>query len=319
MNYEYFVNNELVRLTIILGIVISTLFYKQTGMTLGGVIVPGYLALFIVAPLHIAATLAAASLSFLIVHGFLKKRFMLNGRRLFEVEILVALVLQVSWNVVYGMYHQANPISPIIYGIGFVLPGVITHEMGRHGWGRTLAATLIGAMLVYLIIVPLAAAQDLLSVYDAHIASSPLLRTQPYPFTFPLSLLPIAIVISILLDLLFVVVCSLITYLFINRLASRYILAFGRTRLGIMILAGVVIAWAAEILVIRFSGGTFVPWSGFVVIMPMIVSLLASDYERQGVLRTVGGLSLSAAGVWLVMQLVLLSLRQLGFAIGFAV
>ena len=45
--YNYFVNTELARLTIIIGILVATLVYKQTGMTLGGVIVPGYLALFL--------------------------------------------------------------------------------------------------------------------------------------------------------------------------------------------------------------------------------------------------------------------------------
>ena len=48
--YEYYVSNELARLTIIIGIVVSTIIYKRTGLTLGGVIVCGYLALFIGRP-----------------------------------------------------------------------------------------------------------------------------------------------------------------------------------------------------------------------------------------------------------------------------
>ena len=45
--YEYSISNELARLTIILGIVVSTIIYQRTGLTLGGVIVCGYLALFV--------------------------------------------------------------------------------------------------------------------------------------------------------------------------------------------------------------------------------------------------------------------------------
>src|SRR5215467_11033535 len=95
--YEYFVSDQLARLTIVLGIVVSTIIYKQTGRTLGGVIVCGYLALFIGHPVHILVTLSMAYFTFQIVHNILKKRYMLNGRKLFEVEILVGLLFQVSW------------------------------------------------------------------------------------------------------------------------------------------------------------------------------------------------------------------------------
>jgi len=329
--YDYFVNTELARLTIITGIVVATLIYKRTGMTLGGVIVPGYLALFIRYPANILVTLTAASLAFLIVHYVLKKRFLLDGRQLFEVEVLIALILQVIWNTVSGYYWRVDPTRLPIFGIGFVLPGVIAHEMGRSGWTRTLTTTVLGALLVYVIIVPLASIQELLAEYAPQIRHTPLLRTQPYPYSFPIELLSIGIVISILIDLslyrwiklraggyvtaaylamfflrpvdiLFVLFCSLLTYILINRLIGDSILAFGRTRLGITILAGVVLSWILELLAVNFSGGTFVPWSGFVIIMPMIVSLLAVDFERQGIFRTIGGVSVSSIGVWLVMQ-----------------
>jgi len=338
--YDYIVNTELARLTIIIGILVATLIYKQTGMTLGGVIVPGYLALFLRYPMNILVTLTAASLAFLVVHFILKKRFLMDGRQLFEVEVLVALVLQVIWNITSGYYGQIEPNWFPIFGIGFILPGVIAHEMGRGGWARTLVTTVLGAMLVYVIIVPLASIQELLAAYISPTRYTPLLRTQPYPYAFPIELLPIGLVVSILIDLLlyrwvklraggyvsaaylamfflrpvdifFVLFCSLLTYIFISRIVGNNILAFGRTRLGITILAGVVISWIAEILVINLSKGTFVPWSGFVIIMPMIVSLLAVDFERQGILRTIGGVSISSIGVGVVMQAVVLAILQL--------
>jgi poly-gamma-glutamate biosynthesis protein PgsC/CapC len=338
--YDYYVNTELARLTIIIGILIATLVYKQTGMTLGGVIVPGYLALFLRYPLNILVTLTAASLAFLVVHYILKKRFLMDGRQLFEVEVLVALVFQVIWNTIFGYFGRAEPDWLPIFGIGFVLPGVIAHEMGRSGWTRTLVTALLGAILVYVIIVPLASIQELLANYVSSTSYTPLLRTQPYPYAFPLALLPFGLVVSILIDLLlyrwvklraggyvtaaylamfflrpvdifFVLFCSLLTYIFISRIVGNSILAFGRTRLGITILAGVVISWIAEILVINLSRGTFVPWSGFVIIMPMIVSLLAADFERQGILRTLGAVSISSVGVGVVMQGVVLAIVQL--------
>ena len=212
--------------------------------------------------------------------------------------------------------------------------------MGRSGWGRTLVTTVLGAILVYVIIVPLASIQELLSTYISPTSYTPLLRTQPYPYAFPYELLPIGLVISIFIDLLlyrwvnlraggyvtaayiamfflrpidifFVLFCSLLTYIFISRFVGYSILAFGRTRLGFTILAGVVISWIAEILVINLSGGRFIPWSGFVIIMPMIVSLLAVDFERQGIFRTLGGVGVSSLGVGVVMQGVILAILQL--------
>ena len=259
---------------------------------------------------------------------------------MFEVEVLIALVLQVTWNIISGYFWRVDPNWFPIFGIGFILPGVIAHEMGRSGWGRTFVTTVLGAILVYVIIVPLASIQELLSTFVSPTSYTPLLRTQPYPYAFPLQLLPIGLVVSIFIDLLlyrwvklraggyvtaaylamfflrpvdifFVLFCSLLTFIFISRIVGYNILAFGRTRLGITILAGVVISWIAEILVINLFRGTFVPWSGFVIIMPMIVSLLAVDFERQGIWRTTGGVSISSIGVWLVMQGVVFAIFQL--------
>lgn len=336
--YEYYVSNELARLTIILGIVVSTIIYKRTGLTLGGVIVCGYLALFVGQPLHIIVTLIMSYFTYYIVYQFLQKRYMLNGRSLFEVEILVGLVLQVLWLTTINLFGLINIDLAILYGIGFVLPGVISHDMGRQGPKNTVGSILLGVLIVSLIIFPLSAIEELLPNFFLR-SSSPLLRTQPYTYAYPIHLLPFGIIASVVLDLLayskfkarsggfvtaaylalfalrpldllFVVVASILTFLFVQFLTSKLLLAFGRTKLGMMILAGVVISWLLEIIIINVTGGQFIPWSGFVVIMPTIASLIANDFAREGPYRTAVTTSLAAAGVWLVMQGMLLVLTR---------
>ena len=336
--YEYYVSNELARLTIILGIVVSTIIYKRTGLTLGGVIVCGYLALFVGQPLHIVVTLMMSYITYQIVYKILQKRYMLNGRSLFEVEILVGLVLQVIWLTMINLFGLINVDLAILYGIGFVLPGVISHDMGRQGPKNTIGSILLGVLIVSLIIFPLSAIEELLPNFFLR-SSSPLLRTQPYTYAYPINLLPFGIIASVFLDLLayskfkarsggfvtaaylalfalrpldllFVVVASILTFIFVQFLTSQMVLAFGRTKLGIMILAGVVISWLLEIFIINVTRGQFIPWSGFVVIMPTIASLIANDFAREGPYRTVVTTSLAAAGVWLVMQGMLLVLTQ---------
>src|ERR1044071_6674743 len=336
--YDYTISNELARLTIILGIVVSTIIYKRTGLTLGGVIVCGYLALFVGQPLHIIVTLAIAYLTNQIVYKILQKRFMLNGRKLFEIEILVGLIFQVLWIVIIRLFGTVNLDLTILYGIGFVLPGVIAHDMGRQGARNTIGSILLGVSIVALIIFPLSAIEELLPNLFIR-TSSPLLRAQPYIYTYPIQLLPIGIIISVFFDLLayskfqmrsggfvtaaylalfaarpfdllFVIVASILTFIFVQLLTARFILAFGRTKLGMMILSGVVISWLLEIMIINLTHGRFVPWSGFVIIMPTIASLIANDFAREGTSSTVITTSLASAGVWLVMQGMLFVLTQ---------
>lgn len=338
--YEYYLSDQLARLTIVLGIVISTIIYKQTGRTLGGVIVCGYMALFIGQPIHILVTLVMAYCTFQIVHNILKKRYMLNGRKLFEVEILVGLVFQVTWLVIIKLLTQMDLELTALYGIGFVLPGVIAHDMGRQGPTNTLSSIFLGVMVVALIVAPLSAIEQVLPLNLGNVTPT-LYRSQPYQYTYPIKLLPFGIIASVVidlliysrlryraggfvtaaylalvafrpLDLLFVLVCSAITYLFVKLITTRVVLAFGRTKLGIMILSGVVIAWALEIFATILSDGRYVPWSGFVVIMPTIVSLIANDYDRQGATRTLSAVSMSTLVVFVVMQVFVFLLNWLG-------
>lgn len=193
---------DIVRLTIILGLVISTLIYKRTGNTMGGILIPGYLALYFTQPLHIFSTLLIASLTYYIVHQRLKKIYMLNGRRLFEVEILMALILQITFSAILTLLGGTNSSWALLYGIGFVIPGLIAHEIGRQGLVKTLTTTLFGTLLVFVIITPLAAVERTLPDSWTLINISPLLRAQPFSYAYAIGLLPIAIVISVMVDML---------------------------------------------------------------------------------------------------------------------
>jgi poly-gamma-glutamate biosynthesis protein PgsC/CapC len=336
--YEYSMSNELARLTIILGIVVSTIIYKRTGLTLGGVIVCGYLGLFIGQPIHILVTLVFSYFTYQIVYKFLQKRFMLNGRKLFEVEILVGLIFQALWITMIKMLGAINIDLAILYGIGFVLPGVIAHDMGRQGPRNTIGSILLGVSIVGLIVFPLSAIEELLPNLLIR-ASTPLYRAEPYAYAYPIQLLPFGIIASVLLDLLayskfktrsggfvtaaylalfvlrpldliFVVVASILTFVFVQLLTSRFVLAFGRTKLGMMILSGVVISWLLEIAIINATQGRIAPWAGFVIIMPTIASLIANDFAREGTYPTVVTTSLATVGVWLVMQGMVFMLYQ---------
>ena len=98
--HNYAFDTELARLAIALGVAASMIYYERFGVTTGGVIIPGYLALFVTQPSQIVVTLLVGMATFWIVQRILRPRLMLWGRRLYEAEVLTALVIQLIWGLV---------------------------------------------------------------------------------------------------------------------------------------------------------------------------------------------------------------------------
>ncbi len=334
--YEYAFDTELVRVALILGIITSMLFYNRYGVTTGGAIVPGYLALFVPRPTQIVMTFLIAIVTYQLVQRWLRPRFMLWGRRLFEAEILVALALQI---LVHGLLYvpaSSDPRLIALYSVGFVLPGVIAHDMGRQKAQVTVQAGIICTLVVFGIMTLIRALRDIFGLY-VPIGDLPL-RTGGLTYAYPPGWLLLGVTVSVLgsialyhrnllprrllahslrsggfvsagylalfvfqpLDILFVVVCAGITYLIVTRLLMQRAILFGRAKLSAMFLTGMTVTWLGELL-LDFSGLGFVPWLGFNAIAPTIVSLLANDAQRQGPRRTVMGMGLATGLVFLVM------------------
>jgi hypothetical protein len=58
---------NLLALSIGIGLVVSLLFSELFGLAAGGLVVPGYIALYLTRPIDIAVTLAAALLTFFLI------------------------------------------------------------------------------------------------------------------------------------------------------------------------------------------------------------------------------------------------------------
>jgi hypothetical protein len=81
--HDYLYDEETVRFALIFGVIVGMLLYERLQVTTGGAIVPGYLGLFILAPLSIGVTLVTAYATFRIVNGPIASRTILYGRRKF--------------------------------------------------------------------------------------------------------------------------------------------------------------------------------------------------------------------------------------------
>jgi poly-gamma-glutamate biosynthesis protein PgsC/CapC len=322
--HDYLYDAELVRLALAFGVVLSMLFYERYGVTTGGIIVPGYLALFVLRPTQIAATLLIGIAIYLIVQKLLRPRWMLWGRKLFETEIVVALLLQSIWLGTFLYLAPREQNLTFLYSIGFLLPGIIAHDMGRQGVRTTILAASGSALVVFGLITLVGAFRDIWGLPTSTAGRLP--TTPTAPLAFPETWLLLAVIASVLAsiflyrrglfrralltdslrtggfvtagylalfatrpaDLAFVLICGAVTYLIVTQILMKQAILFGRTKMAAMFLTGIVVTWLAEIL-IGLSSLDYAPWIGFNAIVPTIAALLANDAERQGPWRTLAG------------------------------
>jgi len=79
-----------------IGIAVGFLFYELVGLSPGGIVVPGYIALFIDQPLRIMVTVGIAIFTYYIV-TLLSNCLILYGKRRFLSMILISFL--VKWVV----------------------------------------------------------------------------------------------------------------------------------------------------------------------------------------------------------------------------
>ena len=131
-----------------IGIVVSFGFYEIVGLSPGGIVVPGYIALFLDQPIRILVTLLVALLTYFIIKK-LSNYIILYGRRRFLAMVLIGFLLK--WLVEEIIVIM--PISGIeLRSIGYIIPGLIANEMRRQGILPTIYSLIIVSIIVRLIL-----------------------------------------------------------------------------------------------------------------------------------------------------------------------
>ena len=132
---------------VFLGLLLSLIFVGITGFYPGGIIVPGYLVLFMEQPHRIAGTLLAACLTF-VCYKFASRYLILFGKRRFVFMILVGAVWTFLW---IQVFPSIFPLSPEFRVIGWVIPGLIANHFERQGVVITTASFVTVTVFVYFI------------------------------------------------------------------------------------------------------------------------------------------------------------------------
>lgn len=134
--------------SLLIGLIIGIIFYEIWGLSPGGVITPGYFALFIHQPNRIFVTVIIA----LIVWGILEllsRNFILYGKRKF----LLALLLGFCGKLIIESFIQPLAFVHIdLLSVGYIIPGLMANEISRQNIVKTIAATGIVSVVVYFIL-----------------------------------------------------------------------------------------------------------------------------------------------------------------------
>ena len=134
--------------TLLIGLLLALLWAEITDLSPGGIIVPGYFALYLDRPLRAAATLAVALLT-LLIYRFLARHLILFGRRRFVLMVLVGAVFSQVWLLVLPRVFAA-PVELRV--IGWVIPGILASSLARQKVLPTLASLAAVATLTFAVV-----------------------------------------------------------------------------------------------------------------------------------------------------------------------
>tara|TARA_S200000501_G_scaffold379024_1_gene446621 strand:- start:1720 stop:2163 length:444 start_codon:yes stop_codon:yes gene_type:complete len=128
-----------------IGIVLSLVLSETLGVTAGGIIVPGYIALHLHDPLQVFSTFVVALLAWVIIQLLGKVMFLYGKRRMVLALILGFFLGYVSRNFVFLPQDLGS-----VAVIGNIIPGLIANWMDRQGILRTVSVIILTAVMVKL-------------------------------------------------------------------------------------------------------------------------------------------------------------------------
>lgn len=139
-------------LSVGIGLVVGLLFVEYFGLSAGGMVVPGYIALNLSHPGTIVLTLATGLGTFAIVRA-LSTLLIIFGRRRIALTVLIAFLLGALIRMLFAGTLIPQKIEDTYTVIGFIIPGLIAISIDRQGILETFATLLTASAIVRLILI----------------------------------------------------------------------------------------------------------------------------------------------------------------------
>jgi poly-gamma-glutamate biosynthesis protein PgsC/CapC len=130
-----------------LGLVVSLIFSEAIGLAAGGMVVPGYVALYLNQPLRILGTVIAALATYLTLR-FISHFVILYGRRCLVISVVLGFFYGVLTR--FLMVEMPAPELAQLVAVGYIVPGLLAYWMERQGIIATLCVMIMAAVPVRL-------------------------------------------------------------------------------------------------------------------------------------------------------------------------
>ena len=134
---------------LIIGILISIIFYELTDISPGGIIVPGLLVTYINSIERVVFTVIIALLTYLIVK-FLSKYVLVFGKRRFALMIIISIFLSIIFELIT---HALSGYLLSVSIVGYTIAGLIANDFYKQGIKKTIPALAICVCLLELIVI----------------------------------------------------------------------------------------------------------------------------------------------------------------------
>ena len=132
------------------GLLVSLFFGEMFGITAGGMVVPGYIALQLVGPTRVLGTIAVALVVLFLIRTA-DKFTLLYGRRRFVLTILLGFFLGLALEELLRTDITGTHVE--FRAIGFVIPGLLAQWMDHQGVTVTLAGLMVVAVITRFVLI----------------------------------------------------------------------------------------------------------------------------------------------------------------------
>jgi len=139
--------DTIVQAAVGMGVIISLMFSELLGASAGGIVVPGYIALYLDKPLQILGTLVISLLTWGIIR-IISNFTLLFGKRRMVLSILIGFIL--GWLSRILVVQDITIHQLQMQSIGYIIPGLIANWFERQGFWKTLSSMGIAAIVVRL-------------------------------------------------------------------------------------------------------------------------------------------------------------------------
>ncbi|MEQ1785834.1 MAG: poly-gamma-glutamate biosynthesis protein PgsC/CapC [Acidimicrobiales bacterium] len=320
---DYLFPIEVVRFAFVVGVVVSMLLYERRHLTTGSIVVPGYVAVFLLLPSALLATVVNAAVTYVLVNKVLMRWFLLYGRTKFTILAAISISLQT-------VMLELSPSGPWLWerdvpyfvGVGYVVPALIAHDMARQGIVKTAKSVLLASGLV--------AGPILLAVVLRLPDVTQLAPFRPIAHAhLPATWIPLAILLSAVAawgvahnhdlraggfvgsallavfavnpwQVLAIIGVAVLTHQLVTRVLMTRLILFGRRKFASMLMLSSAIVWVTV-----WSGQHLFPVGlqehlgiSSLALTPLFLpGLLANDMHRSSVSRVLVGVALASTFV----------------------